>query len=377
MAVLLLIAGCEFNNSSKNEVQPPFKFRELKLHQNNINGQKLWDLFSPRASYRIDQRTAAIENPSGSLYRNGYATYNISASSGVVLNDGEQIELLNNVKLITLDQRKIIITTDRAIWHPSKNTIDLVGNPKATDPTRLLRSGKARFHVQSELLELRNSPSLQQWRRRLSPTQLPELDLLVESVNWYLISGKLLASGPVSSLQRPNQNQKRFLDAASLEGNTKDQWLDFYPPVILRDPSKNMVLKAGLSRWWIKDARISSGMNAEAKIGGLTVSGSNLELQDQNQLIRIGSDCEFKQPGEQLTANSCSWNWQTGDIYASGDVLLMRSQFNQSTKASKMQGKTGKDGIVSFSSPGEQVQTRLQFPRGVASDKTKSTPIQF
>jgi lipopolysaccharide assembly outer membrane protein LptD (OstA) len=138
-----------------------------------------------------------------------------------------------------------------------------------------------------------------------------------------------------------------------------------------------MVLKAGLSRWWIKDARISSGMNAEAKIGGLTVSGSNLELQDQNQLIRIGSDCEFKQPGEQLTANSCSWNWQTGDIYASGDVLLMRSQFNQITKASQMQGKTGKDGIVSFSSPGEQVQTRLQFPRGVASDKTKSTPIQF
>jgi hypothetical protein len=200
---------------------------------------------------------------------------------------------------------------------------------------------------------------------------------LVESVNWYLISGKLLATGPVSSLQRPNQNQKRFLDAASLEGNTKDQWLDFYPPVIFRDPSKNMVLKTGLSRWWIKDSRISSGMNAEAQIGKLTISGSNLELQDQNHLIRIGSDCELKQPGEQLTANSCRWNWQTGDIYASGDVLLMRSQLYQITRASQMRGKTGKDGIVSFSSPGEQVQTRLQFPRGVASDKAKSTAIQF
>ena len=374
---VLLLCSCSNSYSPPKETAPPFKFKSLKLHQNNSAGLRLWDLYSPRASYRIDQRNAIITNPSGTLYRKGEATYQISAKKGVVTNDGELIELLDSVKLSTLDQRKINISAARALWRPAANTIELFGKPQASDPTKILTAGKARFNLLQELLELRDQPRLQQWIKKQNPLQLAQLDLRVKDANWQLLSGKLTAAGPIQTIQRPSSKQQRTLFAASLQGNTRENWLDFYPPVLISEPARKMQINAGLSRWWITEERITSSAQARATLDKLSVAGSNLELLEKNNLIKVGDNCELSQPGEFLSANNCIWNWRTGEISAFGAVELKRKQLNQITLAQELHGKTGNNGLIVFTAPGRKVHTQLRFPQAQAGEKRRAAEVQF
>lgn len=377
IGLVLLLSACQISEDSTAKAPVPFKFKQLKLHQNDRSGKKLWDLQSPKASYRINQRIAYIEMPEGLLYRNGQSSYRITAKRGIIINDGEQIELINAVELTTLDNRKITLLAGRAIWKPAENIIDLIDKPQALDPTRTIRAGKARFHINREDLELKQSPRLLIWTKKQKAPELPQLDLLVRTANWNLISGKLSAAGPIKSLQRPQKDQQRFLTAVALEGNTKEEWLDFFPPVVITDPIKKMELKAGLSRWWIKQERITSLDYAEAKLDKLILKGSKLDLQERNHSIQVGANCVVIQPQQSLKADTCTWNWKTGSILADGAVELRRNQLNQVTRASQLQGKTGSDGLVVFTAPGERVATQLRLPQSKSPIKNQKPAIQF
>lgn len=377
IGLVLLLFGCQLSEDKTAKSPVPFEFKQLKLHQNDRSGKKLWDLQGPKASYRINQRLAYIEMPEGLLYRDGQSSYRITAKRGIITNDGEQIELINAVKLTTLDHRKISLLAGRAIWKPAENIIDLFDKPEALDPTRTLGAGKARFYINREDLELSQSPRLLIWTKKQKSAELPQLDLLVRTANWNLINGKLSAAGPIKSLQRPQKDQQRFLTAVGLEGNTKEEWLDFLPPVVITDPAKKMELKAGLSRWWIKQERITSLDYAEAKLDKLFLNGAKFEIQERNHSIQVGAKCVLIQPQQSLKADTCTWNWKTGAILAVGSVELRRNQLNQVTRAVQLQGKTGSDGLVVFSAPGERVATQLRLPQAKSPTKNQTPAIQF
>ena len=105
----LLLNGCAAISQSP-EPAKPFQFRSLTLRQNDEAGDPLWELRSPRSRYQLDNRQAVVTTPVGVLYRQGEPAYRLSAPKGLLIRDGEQVELIDGVHLRALDGSGLVIT---------------------------------------------------------------------------------------------------------------------------------------------------------------------------------------------------------------------------------------------------------------------------
>ena len=377
--VCLLLNGCA-SISERPEPAKPFQFRSLTLRQNDEVGEPLWELRSPRSRYQLDNRQAVVTSPVGILYREGTPAYRLTAPKGILIRDGEQVELLDGVHLRALDGSRLVITGDRAIWTPNDDLLVLEGSPKAENPTQRLTAKRAQFNAKAEELQLRDNLVLMRWNEGQSHREPAPLVLRSPEADWNLKDGGLNVAGPVKGVQRPEPDRQRLLSAAALVGNTTENWIDFQPPVTVDEADEGLSLRAGRTRWWTKDNRLSSRAPAQGTFKKLTASGGGFELWDQRKELLLTSDCQLDQPDQSLKAKQCRWNWDTGELMARGAVELRRDQLNQITRAELMQGITGSDGQIRFTAPGSRVKTRLEFEQpdsGQSPDQGQRPPIQF
>lgn len=372
----LLLSGC-IPQEPRPVPPQPFQFRRLDLSQNDSRGRRLWELRSPRARYSLDQRQATVEQPSGRLFRQGLPAYAISAQQGLVIRDGEQVQLKGGVSLRTLDQRRLLIRAEQAVWRPSAHTIDLSGSPVAEEGRQRLTAASARFNTAEERLELTGEPRLRIWDQAPPGRGVPALDVAVQNGVWNTRSGQLTAAGPVSGRQRRDQGRAdRLLTAAALEGNTREEWLDLRAPVAMDDPAEQSSLQAGRSRWWYRQNRITSDEPAQARVRQLTIAGADVEVRQNERQIRIGRGCLLTQPNESLRADRCVWNWGTGALQADGSVELRRRNLRQVTRAGTLQGTTDARGQVTVAAPGQRVTTVLEVPPGRQRPQAPTPPAQ-
>lgn len=372
----LLLSGC-IPQEPRPVPPQPFQFRRLDLSQNDSRGRRLWELRSPGARYSLDQRQATVEQPSGRLFRQGLPAYAISAQQGLVIRDGEQVQLKGGVSLRTLDQRRLLIRAEQAVWRPSAHTIDLSGSPVAEEGRQRLTAASARFNTAEERLELTGEPRLRIWDQAPPGRGAPALDVAVQNGVWNTRSGQLTAAGPVSGRQRRDQGRAdRQLTAAALEGNTREEWLDLRAPVAMDDPAEQSSLQAGRSRWWYRQNRITSDEPAQARVRQLTIAGADVEVRQNERQIRIGRGCLLTQPNESLRADRCVWNWGTGALQADGSVELRRRNLRQVTRAGTLQGTTDARGQVTVAAPGQRVTTVLEVPPGRQRPQAPTPPAQ-
>lgn len=358
----LLLSGC-IPQEPRPLPPQPFQFRRLDLSQNDPRGRRLWELNSPRAQYSLDRRQATVERPSGRLFRGGRPTYAISARQGVVIRDGEQVQLNGDVSLRTLDGRQVLIRADQAVWRPAARTIDLLGKPLAEEGRQRLSAASARFHTSDERLELTGQPRLRIWDQAPPGRGEATVDVAIQNGAWNTASGQLTAAGPVNGRQRRGPGRPdRQLTASALEGHTREEWLDLLAPVTMTDPGEQSSLQADRSRWWYRQNRITSAGPARAQVRQLSIAGADVEVRQEDRQIRVGRGCRVTQPNESLRADRCLWNWGTGALQADGAVELRRSNMRQITRASTLQGTTDARGQVTVAAPGERVTTVLEVP---------------
>ena len=375
----LLLNGCAAISQSP-EPAKPFQFRSLTLRQNDEAGDPLWELRSPRSRYQLDNRQAVVTTPVGVLYRQGEPAYRLSAPKGLLMRDGEQVELIDGVHLRALDGSGLVITGERAVWTPNDDLLVLQGSPKAENPMQRLTANHAQFNSKLEQLQLRDNLVLRRWNKGQSHSEPATLLLRSPEADWNLKSGALAVTGPVNGVQRPERNRTRLLSASALTGNTTENWIDFQAPVTVDEAAEGLTLRAGKTRWWTQDNRLSSTAPAQGTFKKLTARGGGFELWDQRKELLLTSDCQLQQPDQSLKAKQCRWNWDTGELMARGSVELRRNQLNQLTRAEVMQGITGEDGQIRFTAPGSRVKTKLEFDQpesAESAEQTQAPPVQF
>ena len=72
----------------------------MNLRQNSPDGEPLWELRSPSSKYTINDRVSRIKQPIATLFDDGTPSYRIFAPEALVIGDGDQIELIDGVKLV-------------------------------------------------------------------------------------------------------------------------------------------------------------------------------------------------------------------------------------------------------------------------------------
>ena len=374
-----LLAGCGIT-SIESEKQRPFVFNELTLRQNSPEGQPLWELRSPSSKYTINDRVSRIEKPIGTLFDEGEPSHRIFAPEALVIGDGDQIELNGGVTMRALDDSGQVIKAKKVIWRPSDELLILEGDAQAFDKVNEVTADKAVYYAPHQTLNLENNVVLRTWDEGIDRNQKPNLIAYSKFAQWNTENGNLHATGPISGYQTDEPGKVRILTAKEINGNSKENWLDFMAPVRIEEPVDQLLIKAGKTRYWIKDKKITSNAPVDGTFKELKATGSQLEILQTIKQVTIGKDCELTQPGESLVAKRCRWNWGSGAVQAIGDVVLKRDELKQETRAEQLSGITTDEGRVVFTSPGDQVRTQLEFNNQGGSKPAQGSsgpPVQF
>ncbi len=378
---LLPLTGC-VQPPAKKQAPEPFVFRSLNLRQQNSKGEPAWELTSPEARYDIDRRLAQARNLQGVTYRRGKPNYRVAARVGTVLNDGELIQLEGDVRITLLGDDPVLIRSQQVRWLPRQELMVMDSRAVATDRRSRLTANTARFLLQEDRLELRGKPQLERWDPARSkapssggsaspaspatatataePAARPAAQeiLKVRKADWSPGSGLLRAAGPV----RGRRSDGQVITASALEGNLRQGFVDLLAPVRVRDAGRKGWLEADRSRWDLEGQTLRTATPFRAQLDKLALQGNALDIDLKRELVVVPAACALQQPGEDLRAQTCRWNWSTGRFEAVGDVVLVRSSYRQITRAARLEGAIGKRGEAIFTTPGGRVNSQLTLP---------------
>lgn len=362
----LTLLGCSRPAPKPAPKPQPFVFRSLNLRQQDSKGRPAWELVSPEASYDLRRRVARARNPRGVIYAAGKPRYRIQAASGIVLNDGELIQLEGGVKILVVGSQPATISGDRVRWTPKRNLIEIDRRPVATDRNSRLTASTARFLLDKDKLELRGTTRFVQ----------SDLNLSVSQADWFPNTGQVLGKGPVLGQRLQPGGTVQTLTASAVEANTRQEVVDAMAPVHFVDPAQKAVIKAQRSRWDVKQELLTTDQPFEGTVDKLNVRGQSLIVRMGQKTAFIPSGCDLRQPGERLVARECRWNWETQAIEAQGSVQLNRDANDQITRSERLTGRVGDNGLAEFTTPGGRVHSQLRVPPP-SDQPRKPAPVTF
>ena len=388
-SLALLLAGCASSTPSTGGSQP-FAFRALDLRQQDPAGRPAWELQSPEARYDIQRKFAQAQRPRGTVFRDGKASILIAAQRGTVIGDGQAIQLEGDVRIRLLGGNPIEISGDSARWLPREDLMVIDQRPTATDRSSRITAQTARYFIKRDLVELRGAPVLEHWQEgRKTDASKEGLPLKVKTrwVDWKPDQGDLTAPALVRAERfdpslKANAATKAkptmVLTARGLRGNLRAGYVDLLAPVQVRSTDRKGWLNAMQTRWAINDQRLSSDQPFNGQFNALNAKGQSFQIDLEDSEVLIPSGCVIQQPGEELTAQRCLWNWPSGRFEARDRVVLRRQTYKQITRADRLDGKIGNDGVAIFSSPGARVNSRFTLPKSQQGGQRRpATPIAF
>ena len=381
LITLILLAGCASERPVSTIQSPPFVFRSLKLEQKNKQGFIDWSLNSPEARYELSRRLVRARQPVGVLYRKGKPSFRVRSDLALVVNDGEQILLEGDVRLQQLNGSRLLIQGDRLRWRPEEGLLLIEQRPRASDQDSRISAREAELQQRTNDLILKGVVQLERWSDNADPSK-PDTTLRSGRARWNLDSGLLSADGPVLAQRRDEEGTVlEQLQGRRLEGNTLAGDLMVMAPVTVRMPRQKGVLRARDTTWNFRTQVVRTELPFEAELERTRIFGNGFMARLKETTVDINGDCRIEQPGESLDAQTCRWNWSTEDVLAESSVELRRDDNDQLTRASKLMGKLGKQGRITFSAPGGKVQSQVRFPSDGAADRSprsrESAPVQF
>jgi LPS export ABC transporter protein LptC len=362
-AVALLLGGCVTKPRLPAPAEP-FVFKALDLEQQDRRGKPAWELRSPEARYDITRQVAQAREPRGRIFKRGKTTITISARTGTVIGDGQAIQLEGDVQITLIGQNPVRISGEQARWIPAQSLMVIDRKPVATDRQSRITAQLATYHLDRDLVELRGQPVLEQWAKKGTAkrkTGAAPLRVQTTQVDWRPEQGDIQAPQLVRGERREGKSHLA-LTSKALQGNLRQGFVDLMAPVQVRDLKRKGWLNAQQTRWAINDQLLSSDQPFDGAFGKLKGRGQRFQINLETSTVLIPQGCDLSQPGEQLTAQRCSWNWPAGRFQAQGTVELRRKAYQQVTRSSQLNGTIGQDGTAVFTSPGSRVNTQVTLP---------------
>lgn len=372
---LVLVVSCARQRQQSDQKRAtPFVFQALNLRQQDAQGRLQWRVTSPEARYDLSRHLALARQLQGEIHGNGRPLYQVLASHGTVVNDGQVIQLEGDVRIERRGTDPVTISASRMRWYPREQRIALDRGARATTPQLVLQARQATLLLAEDRLELRGEPRLE--RRQPAGATGGWLTLRVRSLDWSPGSGALVAQGPVQASEPDVGGAPRTLQAAGLLGNTLQRRLLLQAPVRLTLPDRRAWLQAQQTTINLIDNTVRSAGAFSAAVAALQIRGDGFDLALDQTLVTVSSGCRLVQADASLQANSCRWNWQNQQVQANGGVVLRRSAQQQVTRAASLSGRLGADGLLVLRAPGSKVRSTLRLPATPSPGRIPSPAIR-
>ncbi len=221
ISTLHMIQACSTITRLSNEDINNYEINNFLLKQTDSTGKTRWEIKSNQADHNASDMFIKVLNPYVYIYQYDKPKYEIISDNLEIYNNGEIIELNNNVNIKELSPKGFIMQGNKLIWNPKINQLNFIG--------------KSLFH---------------RFESTYNNKLINTLSVISYDATWNSKQGSLKSNGPVKGVNLINLvNRPQVLKSEKLVGNTIERFLDF-KLCTLTDPNKmNTVANICKIKW--------------------------------------------------------------------------------------------------------------------------------
>jgi LPS export ABC transporter protein LptC len=364
----LLLTGCGSNPFSRwfkpIVTSPPadstgedLRFTDISLEQVSPEGEKIWTLEAEKVTYENDKQLAALDKPSGLLFRSGKATYRVSGDRGTVNETASELSLEGNVvlELLTTEGK---VDGEKLTWKPNEALFILEGNIKGHYGTLRFTGQRAEFQERDQQLALSEGVT--------ADLSTDRIRLRTGALTWTMPQNLVQGSVPIVVEHYAQENPDQILDRASGDGiqvDLKQRQLRLSPNAVVNIGPDRLEIRSQSLLWDRITEVISSDSNVTiAGADGSKIRGNSGQYNLNSQIATVlGSiEAQHQNPLGNLWADRVQWQVNTNQVEATGAVRYEQPSTGFTMQGTQAIGNLGSQEIQVTGA--QQVRTQYVVP---------------
>ncbi|MEM9244295.1 MAG: LPS export ABC transporter periplasmic protein LptC [Cyanobacteria bacterium P01_F01_bin.153] len=309
----------EESEASLEEFEGDLVFEDVNLDRAVDDGQPLWEVSADEARYSRDRQKGQLKNPTGKLYLDGEAVYEVEATQGFVEQNGIILRLAGGIKVKDLRDGGTF-EGEEGSWQPQLGVFDLQkGVVLERDGDRLTAQSGQVFSQQRNFI-LKNDVALVSLADKDNPAA-GKTELKSDELIWQMGPNQVDAAGNVDLTQVSGVNKTK-LQAERVVWQRNEQMIQAIGQVVMigQNPAVRIVTERAVLRQ--KEQLLTSDVPTvmeryNCASGSCVVSdrarGNAIEARLAEQVIYLRGNANVTLADPAISADSELMRWFVND----------------------------------------------------------------
>jgi LPS export ABC transporter protein LptC len=360
---LALLSACEGKSRTENkikqdtaatQIEGSLVFKNVTLDQADEKGRPLWRVKAKQAIYTKDKKLGRIENPSGDLYQDGKVVLQVSANSGEIRENGQQIFLEGQITA-TDTRNGTVFKGDELEWRPKEDVLVVRNNLKGNHPQVQATAKQGQYFTRKQLVELQGTVE--------AISKDPDLQMKSEHLFWLIKEERLTGDKRTQFQRYKDKTVTDRVEADKSEFNLKTKIATLKQNIQLTSIDPPLLMSSNSAVWNLKNETVVSDQPVrivqQKENVVLTANQGQIDLERKVANLYGGVQGVGSLNQAKLYANQLRWDIPTQNVQASGNVMYQQINPPFNTTGSTAAGKLQDKSIVVSSGAGGRVVTEI------------------
>ncbi len=360
---IALLSACEGKSrtekklkqdTSATQIEGSLVFNNVTLDQADEKGRPLWKVKAKQATYTKDKKVARVEKPSGDLFQDGKVILQVSADNGEILGDGQQIFLKGNIQAIDI-RNGAVFKSNELEWRPKEDLMIVRNNLTGSQPKLQASAKEGRYFTRKQHVQLLGQVA--------AISKDPDLQMKTEHLLWQIKEEQVIGDQRIQMERYKNKVVTDRVEADKSVVNQKTKIVTLTQNVQLTSIDPPLLMSSNAAVWNLNTETVVS--NQPVRIFHqkenviLTANQGVIDLQGNVANLTGGVQGVGSRNQAKLFSNQLTWNIQTQNIQASGNVMYQQVNPPFSTTGPTAVGKLQDQSVIVSSAPGSRVVTEI------------------
>lgn len=329
-------------------------FNDVTLDQADAQGRPVWKVKAKQANYSSDKKTAVINNPTGDLFQDGKLVMQVTAASGEVQQDGQQVFLKGQVTA-TDPRNGAVLKGDELEWFPKKDLLIVRNNVRGSHPQLQTVAKEGRYFSRAQQLELlggivaaTNDPALLQKATGkaqeggspqaspspsaspIPPGEVVTLQMRTEHLVWQIPQKMAIADRRIQIDRYKGKAMTAQVVADKSEVNLETRTAVLKQNVDLTSLDPPIQIASNLVVWNLNTEIVVSDQPVKLvhRVQNVTVTGnrSQVDLQRKVAFVTGGVQGVVAKNQSKIYANQLTWEMPNQVAQAEGNAIYQQVQ---------------------------------------------------
>lgn len=341
-------------DTGATEIEGSLVLKNVTLDQADEKGRPLWKVRAKETIYSKDKKTARIEKPTGDLFQDGKVVLRVSADSGEVEGNGQKVFLKGHITA-TDTRNGAVLRGEELEWRPKEDLLIVRNNLKGSHPQLQSSAKEGRYFTRKQQVELIGQV--------VALSKDPDLQMKTEHLLWQIKEQKVMGDRRLQMERYKAKTVTDRVEADKSDVNLQTKIATLKQNIQLTSIDPPLLMSSNSAVWNVKTQIVVSDqpvriLHEKEKVI-LTANQGQIDLERKVAKLTGGVQGIGSRNQANLYANQLTWEIQTQNIQASGNVIYQQINPPFNTTGSTAVGKLQDKSVVVSSGTGNRVVTEI------------------